>query len=337
VFAPLARLTRGGLAESWHLGAVAVATPEGRPVAALGDPDLEVVLRSAAKPFQALPLLLAGGEARFALDDADLALICASHSGGEEHAERARSLLARGGFGEEALQCGAHPPLGAPEAARLAALGEAPTPLHNNCSGKHAGMLLACRLLDFPPETYLAPEHPLQGRIGDLLALAAGVPGPLSHAVDGCSAPTWQLPLDAGARAYAALADPEAADLPRDVRAALARVARAMGAAPRLVAGAGRFTTALIEATGGRVLAKEGAEGVYGVAVRGPIALGLLLKIADGGERARDTVVLELLRQLGALSAAEMAALAAYYRPLQRNHRGLVVGEIEPDFELPTA
>lgn len=334
MFAPLARLTRGGLAECWHLGAVAVATPGGRPLAALGEPALEVVLRSAAKPFQALPLLLAGGEARFALDDADLALVCASHSGGEEHVARARSLLGRGGFGEEALQCGAHPPLGAPEAARLAARGEAPTPLHNNCSGKHAGMLLACRLLDLPAESYLAPEHPLQVRIGELLARVAGVAGPLAHAVDGCSAPTWQLSLAAGARAYAALADPAAAELPEEIRGALARVARAMGAAPRMVAGEGRFTSALIAATGGRAVGKEGAEGVYGVAVRGPVACGVLLKIADGGERARDTVVLELLRQLGALSAAEMEALAAFYRPPQRNHRGLVVGEIEPDFEL---
>ena len=334
MFAPLARLTRGGLAESWHLGALAVATPEGRPVAALGDPHLEVVLRSAAKPFQALPLLLAGGEARFALDDPDLALACASHSGGDEHVARARDLLARGGFGEEALRCGAHPPLGAPEAARLAARGEAPSPLHNNCSGKHAGMLLACRLLDLPPEGYLEPEHPLQIRIGELLAAVAQVSLPLGHGVDGCSAPTWQLALAGGARAYAALADPAAAGLPAATASALARVARAMGSAPRMVAGEGRFTTALIAATGGRVLGKEGAEGVYGVAVRGPVALGLLLKIADGGERARDTIVLELLRQLGALSAAEMAALAPYYRPAQRNHRGLLVGEIEPDFEL---
>ena len=336
MFVPLARLTRGGLAESWHLGAAAVVAPGGRLLTALGEPDLEIVLRSAAKPFQALPLLLAGGEAAFALDDADLALVCASHSGGDEHADRARSLLARGGFAPEALQCGAHPPLGAPEAAALASRGEEPTPLHNNCSGKHAGMLLACRRLDLPAASYLEGEHPLQRRIGELLATVAGVSGPLRYGVDGCSAPTWQLPLAAGARAYAALADPMAAGLPGEIAAALSRIGKAMAAAPRMVAGEGRFTTALIAATGGRVVGKEGAEGVYGVAVRGPVALGLLLKIADGGERARDTVVLELLRQLGLLSAAEMAELAPYYRPEQRNHRGLLVGEIEPDFELDT-
>ena len=110
-----------------------------------------------------------------------------------------------------------------------------------------------------------------------------------------------------------------------------------MGRHPGMVAGPGRFTSALIAATGGRVLGKEGAEGVYGLAVRGPVALGAALKLADGGERARDTVVLELLSQLGALSAAEKSALAPFYRPRQRNHRGLEIGEIVAEIELEEA
>jgi len=164
-------------------------------------------------------------------------------------------------------------------------------------------------------------------------------------AVDGCSAPTFHLPLAALARAYAALVAPELAPalhrLQAARREALAaacrRVVAAMTGAPEMVAGPGRFTTRLMRVTGGRLLAKEGAEGVYAVGVRGPVALGVALKIADGGERARDGVVLELLRQLGVLSGEEFAALDDLYRPVLVNHRGLAVGEVVTDFELEPA
>ncbi len=307
-------------------------------MARLGDPGLATFLRSAAKPFQALPLLLAGGAERFALDDADLALICASHSGRPEHVARAAGLLARGGFGEADLQCGAHAPYDDEAAAALRAAGRPPSVLHNNCSGKHAGMLLTCRLRGFPTADYLAPEHPLQREILGWVARLAGVePGAVGTGIDGCSAISFHLPLAAAARAFAALADPAAAGLPPEVPAALGRIARAMTGAPEMVAGRGRFTTRLMEVTGGRVLGKEGAEGFYAAAVRGPVALGLALKIGDGGERCRDGVVLDLLRQIGSLSGEEFAALAPFYRPPVTNVRGLAVGEVVPDVELEEA
>jgi L-asparaginase II len=326
---------RNGLAESWHLGAAAVATPEGRLVARLGDPQAATFVRSAAKPFQSLPLLLAGGALRFGLGAADLALICASHSGLPAHVERAAALLARGGFSAADLLCGPHPPLDREAARVLARAGEEPTPLHNNCSGKHAGMLLACRLLGLPAAGYVAPDHPLQRRmlaqVAELCRLPAGTIG---LGIDGCSVPAFHLPLAAAARGYAALADPRAAGLPEDVAAAAGQVVAAMTAEPAMVAGPGRFTTALMEATGGRVLGKEGAEGFYALAVRGPVALGLAVKIADGGERCRDSVVLDLLRQMGSLSGEEHAALGGFYRPSLFNHRGLEVGEVVPEVEL---
>ncbi len=304
-------------------------------MARLGDPRAATYLRSAAKPIQALPLLLAGGWERYALEAADLALICASHSGGEAHAERAAGLLAKGGFGVEDLLCGVHPPLDRSLAEALRDEGRAPTPLHNNCSGKHAGMLLACRLLDLPAADYIAAHHPLQRQIADLVSRFTGLaPEALAIGVDGCSAPTFHLPLTATARAYAALADPRAAGLPDDLAAAVARVVTAMTTAPEMVAGPGRFTTRLMAATGGRVLGKEGAEGFYGLAIRGPVALGVALKIADGGERCRDGVVLTLLRQLGSLSAEELRELASFHRPELRNHRGILVGEVVPEVEL---
>jgi L-asparaginase II len=307
-------------------------------VAMLGDPgaaETATFLRSAAKPFQALPLLLAGGAERFALDDADLALVCASHSGTPEHTRRALSLLERGGFGVADLLCGAHPPFDRESAAALARRGEAPSPLHNNCSGKHAGMLLACRLLDLPTASYVEPDHPLQERIlGQLAALLGCDRQAIGIGVDGCSLPSYHLPIEAAARGYAALADPVAAGLPSAVAAAVRRVVTAMTGEPGMVAGPGRFTTHLMEVTGGRVLGKEGAEGFYAAAVRGPVALGIAVKIADGGERCRDGVVLDLLRQMGSLSGEEFASLREHYRPILRNCRGLVVGEVSPEVEL---
>ncbi len=153
-------------------------------------------------------------------------------------------------------------------------------------------------------------------------------------AVDGCGVPTYRMPLAAAARGYAALAHPEAAGLDGETAAAVGAIVRAMTGAPEMVAGPGRFTTRLMEVTGGRVLAKEGAEGFYGLAVRGPVALGIAVKIADGGERCRDGVVLDVLRQLGSLAGAEFEELRAFHSPPLRNVRGLEVGEIRPEVEL---
>ncbi len=333
--APMARATRAGAAESWHLGAAAVVRPDGRPVARVGDPRTATFVRSAAKPFQAMALLAAGGEEAYGLDDADVALTCASHGGRPEHVERAAALLEREGLDIGDLLCGAHPPMDEEAARVLREAGRDPTPLHNNCSGKHAGMLLACRRLGLPTADYVNPGHPLQKRNLECLARFCRIdPSAVEVAVDGCSVPTYRLPLASIALGYAALAHPDGAQhLAPEDRVRGRRIIDAMAAAPEMVAGAGRFTTRLIEVTGGRVVGKEGAEGFYGVAVRGPAAFGLALKVADGADRCRDGVVLELLRLLGALSGEEVGNLEAYYRPERRNHRGIVVGRLEPDVE----
>jgi L-asparaginase II len=309
----LAALVRGGLVESVHLGAVAVVSPDGALVARAGDPGWTTVVRSTVKPFQALPLLLAGGEERFALDDADLALICASHGGTPAHVSRARSLLERGGLAVDDLRCGAHRPIDRQAAEELDRSGELPTPLHNNCSGKHAGMLLSCR-------------------VELSIACAAGELG--RPVLDGCSAPTFELSLAALARGWAAVASPNGSGAEPGHAAALGRLADAMARAPEMVAGPGRFTTDLATATAGRILGKEGAEGIYAMAIRGPHALGVAFKLADGSDRARDTVALEILLQLGVLSGTEQEGLDQHYRPVARNHRGLDVGELVAELEL---
>lgn len=334
-FSLVARSTRNHATECWHYGACAVSRPDGRLVARIGDPEQPMFLRSAAKPFQAMPLLLAGGWNRAHLTRAELALICASHGGTPAHVRRAADLLLKGGFKPNDLLCGAHDPLDEACASRLRCAGRKPMDLHNNCSGKHAGMLLACRLLDLPSDDYIAADHPLQLRILKEIALFAGVEETsIGLATDGCSVPSYRLPMAAAARAYAALADPVAAGLDDERCKAVDRVFDSMTEVPEMVAGLGRFTTRLIEATKGRILGKEGAQGFYGIAVREPVVLGLTVKIADGGESCRDSVVLEILRQLDCIGDQELAQLRDFRRPAVKNCRSWVVGEIFPDFEL---
>ena len=239
-FELIARALRNGHDEDWHHGAAAVVTPTGELVARIGDPDLEVFLRSVAKPFQALPLVLAGGRERFALEPADLAVICASHFGTPLHEERVASILERAGCRPEDLQCGIHPPFDSGVRERMRAAGEQPRILQNNCSGKHAGMLCACRLLEMPADSYLEWDHPLQVRIMAELARFAGVKvEQISRAIDGCSLPTYQVSLRAAARAYAALADPEAAGVDAERVTAVRAIVDAMTSEPVLVAGPG--------------------------------------------------------------------------------------------------
>ena len=202
----LARVFRGPRVESAHRGSAAVVDERGALLASCGDAHLAVYARSAAKPFQAMPLLLAGGEKRFRLSDAEIALLCASHGGEPRHTALAAQMLRKGGFTVADLECGAHLPMHEASARALLRAGKAPTALHNNCSGKHAGMLLACRLLELPHAGYTDAAHPLQRRIRSLVARFAGVPeSEIGVAIDGCNAPVFRLPLSALALAYARL------------------------------------------------------------------------------------------------------------------------------------
>jgi L-asparaginase II len=338
----LARVFRGPHVESAHRGSLAVSDETGKVVAACGDPEIPVYVRSAAKPFQALPLLAAGGERRFRLDDAAIALMCASHGGEPAQVRLARDLLRRGGFRPEDLQCGAHAPMHEPSARELVRRGETPTVLHNNCSGKHAGLLLACRLLELDPSDYANSAHPLQRRIRALLARYARIPeSRISVAVDGCTLPVFRLPLSALATAYASLLAERARDEDPPLAAARARIVRAMLRRPDMVAGTGRFTTAFISAGKGRWIGKEGAEGVYAVALRPEgkrgRPLGLVYKIEDGSARARDAVTLAALERIGRLPLEIRRALASYAEPVVLNARGGEVGRIEADVPISPA
>jgi L-asparaginase II len=340
---PLLQVRRGGSVESVHRGSVAVVGEDGRLLAAAGDPRWPVFLRSAAKPVQLVPFLAGGGERRFGLSTEEIALAAASHGGEPFHTRVAAAMLARGGFTTADLHCGAHPPKHEETARALALRREEPSPLHNNCSGKHAAMLLACRLFGEDAETYYRPEHPLQKRILSVLSRLAGVPvARIGLAVDGCSVPVFRIPLWNLALLYARL---KGARVPGETPRAFAarmRIVGAMTEAPEMVAGTGRFTTNLMRAFGGGILAKEGAEGVYAVGIArslarslsGTASVGIAVKIEDGAERGRDAVTVEVLRQLGLASGTRLAALRRLARRPVKNVRGDVVGDLKTVFRL---
>jgi len=265
-------------------------------------------------------------------------LLCASHGGEPRHVRVARRLLHHGGFSVEDLACGAQLPMHEPSARALLASGQRPTALHNNCSGKHAGLLLACRLYGLAPAGYWKPDHPLQRiitrRVGDFCSVPVSRIG---IAVDGCSLPVFHLPLAGLAFGYARLmARARPADFPDG--AVCERIRRAMWESPAMVAGRGRFTTEFLEAGPGRWIGKEGAEGVYAVGLAaartGEKALGIAFKLEDGSSRARDAVTLDILARLRRLPGAARRLLSQHLAPVVENVRGLEVGRIEAEVPL---
>jgi L-asparaginase II len=338
----LARVYRGPRVESFHRGSIAVADERGGLLAGCGDPRGPVYVRSAAKPFQAIPLLEAGGEKKFRLTDDEIALLCASHGGEARHVQTAERMLRKGGFRPADLACGAHAPLHEASARALARRGAAPTVLHNNCSGKHAGMLLACRLLELPSAGYIDPGHPLQRRIRTTLSRYAGIAeSEIAVAVDGCSLPVFRLPLSALACAYARLLGARLSGETPAAAAARARLVRAMWKSPFMVAGTGRFTTDFLAAGHGRWIGKEGAEGLYAVSLApapgARLAVGVAFKIEDGSARPRDAITLDVLSKLGRLADASRRSLATYAEPVVHNAAGADVGRIEADAPLAPA
>ena len=339
----LVEVLRGGRFESEHRGALAVVDACGKLIAHVGDVDLVTYLRSSAKPFQALPLVESVAPDRLGLTDRELAIVAGSHTGEPRHVETVRSILRKIGLSEDALQCGVHMPFNPESAQALQAAGRAPTPIYNNCSGKHAGMLAAAIDRGLSTDDYLDPNHPIQVSIRQALADLSDTPfDAVGVGIDGCSAPVFALPLRGAALAFAKLADLPTSTgeglVEGDRRVALARIANAMLTYPEMVAGEGRLDTDLMRAAKGRVVCKGGAEGFHGVGLvarDGKPALGIAVKIGDGdGKRGGNPAVIEALRQLGVLDDAMLEALKGYRGWVVTNHRGLEVGEVRARFEL---
>src|SRR5436190_5249456 len=328
----LVEVVRAALTESHHRGAVAVVDADGATVLALGDVARPVYPRSAVKPLQALPLIESGAAERYRFGDAEIALACASHGGEAAHAEVASRMLARARLDAAALECGAHWPIYQPAAQALARSGAAPSALHNNCSGKHSGFLCVACAAGVDHRGYVAAKHPVQREVRAALEDLTGMR--LSEdqcGVDGCSIPSWAVPLSALAYGFARYGTGRGL-APLRARAA-ERLRAAIAAQPYYVAGTGRFCSEIMTRLGARVLVKTGAEGVFCGALPEQ-GLGIAIKCDDGGTRAAEVTMAAMIARFLPMLDDEREALNRFVRPSLRNWNGTEVGGLRPSAEL---
>jgi len=325
-------VTRGLLVESRHRGAVAVCDADGNLHLALGDVETPAFPRSAVKAMQAIPLVESGAADAFGLDDTELAIACASHSGDKAHLATVRGLLAKAGLKEAQLACGVHWPMSERASEELIRAGKNPSAIHNNCSGKHAGMLATAVYRGVDPTGYERPEHVVQEDIRRVLSEICGVPlDRHDMGIDGCSVPTFALPLAALAAGFARLGSGKGLTGAR--KEAAGRLVRACIASPALVAGEGRFDTVVMRGLGPNVFSKGGAEGVHCASLPA-LGLGIAVKIDDGTKRGAEHVLARLLSEL--VPGADRVLQSRIDGEL-RNWLGLKVGRVRPSPVLASA
>lgn len=324
----LVEAIRGPLVESVHRGRIAVVDRGGRRIVSIGDVDGLVYPRSAVKALQALPLIETGAAREFGLTKAEIALCCASHNGEPDHIDTVRSILAKSGGDEGALECGRQPPRRDDDLASLHRASQLPRPIHNNCSGKHAGFIALARHLGVDPAGYSDRDHPVQKTVKAALETMLGAD--LSRdlcAVDGCSVPTYAVPLAMLADGFSRFAsgrglNPETVAACREIYAACVEE-------PFMVAGTDRFCTKIMRMFACRVFVKTGAEGVYTAAFR-DTGIGVALKCDDGASRAAEVTMAAIIDALVPMSDDERRALRPLVRPVLRNWRKTAIGELRP-------
>ena len=350
-FQPIFELTRGGIVESTHYGAIAVVDSHGELRASYGDPQTVAFLRSSAKPFQVLPFVERDGVEHFGFTEQELALACASHEGSDEHVRVVEAMQVKVGIDESYLQCGSHMPGDISAYKKLIKNDEAPTPNRNNCSGKHTAMLAHAKMRDLPLDTYLDPEHPIQQAILASFAEMCLLPSNQVHlGTDGCSAPNFAVPLFNSALAYARLCDPHVFSETR--ASSYRKITSAMMTYPEMISSPTEFDCRLMQVGAGKIVCKRGAEGYQAIGLLpGAInanspGIGISIKIMEGDlgqrrldltaySRVRPAVTIEILKQLGVLNEMQLGELAEFgpVKPVT-NHRGIVVGESRPVFNL---
>ncbi|KAH7325666.1 putative thermolabile L-asparaginase [Stachybotrys elegans] len=339
---------RGGIVENTHAVHAAVVDSTGRLLFSLGNPSRLTLARSAVKPAQTLAVLETGAHETFDFDEADVALMCASHNGEDRHVDRARAILAKVQAKEEDLRCGGHASLSDQVNRQWANQGITPSAIHNNCSGKHAGMIGAARALGVDTSTYHQPDHPVQERLKKIVEELSGLSAAdVRWAIDGCNLPAPATPLFGMARLFASFAD--AVDKvdnnePVNSRQILqAKIFNAMTRYPEMVGGEGRFCTDLMRTYHGSLIGKVGADGFYGVGIRtsarpariaGTGGIGIAVKIEDGSREILYAVVAEILRQLEIGEPAMREALSQFHLSDRRNTAGVLIGSLTYKFNL---
>ena len=346
---PIFETTRGDIVESIHYGSIAVVDSHGKILASIGDPYTVAFFRSSAKPFQALPFVERGGVEHFSFTQRELSVSCASHEGSDLHVQTVKGMQKKIGIEESHLQCGAHMPGDVSALKPMIVKGEHPTPNHNNCSGKHTAMLAHAKMRGLPLENYLDINHPIQQDILATLSDMCMIPSEQIHlGIDGCSAPNFAIPLYNAALGMARFCDPH--DVSEERATACRKIIAAMTTYPEMVSGYGEFDEQLMRAGDGKFITKRGAEGYQivglmpGVIGKDSPGVGIAFKVSDGdasrmaddltsSTRVRPAVVIEILRQLGALSSKQEQALGPFgpEKSIQ-NHRGLITGQMRPVF-----
>ncbi len=351
-FQPILEVWRGPIVESIHQGAIAVVSEEGQLKFSLGDPGLVMYLRSSAKPFQVLPFVELGGVEKFDLTEQELAILCASHDGTDDHVAVLQSIQRKMGISESDLQCGIHLPYSKPTQKALVLRQEEPTPNRHNCSGKHTGMLGLAKILGAPKETYLDPSSPVQQHILQSFSEMVDVDlNDIVLGIDGCSAPVFAVPLKNAALGFARLADPR--HLPSTRQLACHKITRAIMHYPVMVSGPGDFDATFMESAHGNMFCKSGAEGYLGIGVlpgtieKDSPAFGITIKISEGDisgkfrmnanteeGRTRPITALETLRQIGFNNSEFFQKMSGFDARPQYNWRKLEVGRYQPVFTL---
>jgi L-asparaginase II len=338
---PLVEVTRGEIVESTHYGAFAAAYPDGRLLAWAGNTNLVTYPRSSMKPFQVLPFIERGGADRFRFSGQEIAIMCASHAGTDQHVQVLEGMHKKIGISEDDLACGVHWPSDAETRSAMQKAGIEPTPFRHNCSGKHTGMLAHARMRGIETKGYLDPRHPVQVSIRETLAeMVEMEPNAMPIGIDGCSAPVYGIPLHRMAHGVAKLADPKG--LNENRAEACRTITAAMMAHPLMIAGPGKFDTLLMTVAAGKLFSKGGAEGYQiigimpGVIQKDSPGLGIAIKISDGDprSRARTAVALKILYDLGVLDDGDLGELAPFGSVPVKNWRGTAVGEIRCVFSV---
>lgn len=344
-------IDRNGIVENRHLVHAAIVDSTGQLLYALGDPSRITLLRSAAKPAQALAVVETGALEQFGFDDADLALMCASHSSEDRHIARAQGMLAKSQHREDQLRCGGHPSINPAVNREWIKRDLIPTGIHNNCSGKHAGILAGVKAIGASSDDYHLMTHPIQARVKSVVEDLSGLNGEeVKWGIDGCNMPAPALPLSHLANIYAAFA--QASDALANGDQIVSRTRRmgqifnAMSQMPELVGGEGRFCTLLMQAFHGSVIGKVGADGCYGVGIReselsrsiGAIgAVGVAVKIEDGNLDILYAAVAEILEQMKFCTAEDIQSLESYHHPKIKNTMGVVTGTTRFEFNFYSA
>lgn len=341
-YEPLVNLTRGEINESVHMGALVISDNKGRILYSKGDADLITYPRSSMKPLQVLPFLENDGDVYFGLSSKEIAIICASHSGTDDHVETIKSIHEKVCITLDQLQCGVHWPSDKTTATAMRNRGEQPTSYHHNCSGKHSGMLAQAKKNGFSLDNYLSMSNPVQKRILMTVAEMCEVDSEtLAIGLDGCSAPVFAMPLRNFATALAKICQPDI--LSNKKASACLRITYSMNSHPVMVAGPGKLDTVVMETLPGKVILKGGAEGYQAIGIlpgalgAGSPGLGIAIKIADGDQtrRALNCLTIELLYQMKLITQEQKNALPEFGTQTLKNWRGFEIGIIEPAFKLP--